>query len=131
VGVDQSAQQGGEPEPDEQGTVGSTGRGRVARDSPRTQPARTDVGGELVGQVQLGHAGVYNLVTKRAKAEEGATMEWVDGNLGIQGDDEVPVWVPRTVSRSLISAFMAGRPRRHRLQAAQHDRPLWPSDSHT
>ncbi|MCF7549071.1 Fe-S cluster assembly protein SufB [Pseudonocardia sp. WMMC193] len=25
---------------------------------------------------------VYNLVTKRAKAEEGATMEWVDGNLG-------------------------------------------------
>jgi Fe-S cluster assembly protein SufB len=25
---------------------------------------------------------VYNLVTKRAVAEEGATMEWVDGNLG-------------------------------------------------
>ncbi|RKT56328.1 Fe-S cluster assembly protein SufB [Saccharothrix australiensis] len=25
---------------------------------------------------------VYNLVTKRAKAEEGATMEWVDGNIG-------------------------------------------------
>src|SRR5689334_23045430 len=25
---------------------------------------------------------VYNLVTKRAKAQEGATMEWVDGNLG-------------------------------------------------
>jgi Fe-S cluster assembly protein SufB len=25
---------------------------------------------------------VYNLVTKRAKAEAGATMEWVDGNLG-------------------------------------------------
>src|ERR1700742_2230736 len=25
---------------------------------------------------------VYNLVTKRAKAEEGATMEWIDGNLG-------------------------------------------------
>ena len=25
---------------------------------------------------------VYNLVTKRAKAEEGATMEWADGNLG-------------------------------------------------
>ena len=24
---------------------------------------------------------VYNLVTKRAKAEEGATMEWVDGNI--------------------------------------------------
>jgi Fe-S cluster assembly protein SufB len=25
---------------------------------------------------------VYNLVTKRAKAEAGATMEWIDGNLG-------------------------------------------------
>jgi Fe-S cluster assembly protein SufB len=25
---------------------------------------------------------VYNLVTKRAKAEAGATMEWVDGNIG-------------------------------------------------
>src|SRR6187431_1303696 len=25
---------------------------------------------------------VYNLVTKRARAEAGATMEWVDGNLG-------------------------------------------------
>ncbi|WP_084626846.1 Fe-S cluster assembly protein SufB [Demequina aurantiaca] len=25
---------------------------------------------------------VYNLVTKRAVAEEGATMEWVDGNIG-------------------------------------------------
>jgi Fe-S cluster assembly protein SufB len=25
---------------------------------------------------------VYNLVTKRAMAYEGATMEWVDGNIG-------------------------------------------------
>jgi Fe-S cluster assembly protein SufB len=25
---------------------------------------------------------VYNLVTKRAVAHEGATMEWVDGNIG-------------------------------------------------
>jgi Fe-S cluster assembly protein SufB len=25
---------------------------------------------------------VYNLVTKRAKADEGATMEWIDGNIG-------------------------------------------------
>src|SRR5699024_1317924 len=25
---------------------------------------------------------VYNLVTKRAKAEENATMEWIDGNMG-------------------------------------------------
>ncbi len=25
---------------------------------------------------------MYNLVTKRAKAYEGATVEWIDGNLG-------------------------------------------------
>ena len=25
---------------------------------------------------------VYNLVTKRAIAHEGATMEWIDGNIG-------------------------------------------------
>src|SRR5262249_56164164 len=25
---------------------------------------------------------VYNLVTKRAVAHEGATMEWIDGNIG-------------------------------------------------
>jgi hypothetical protein len=42
-----------------------------------------------------------------------------------------PRKVPRTVSRSLISAFTAGRPHRHRPEAAQHDRPLWPSDSST
>jgi hypothetical protein len=42
-----------------------------------------------------------------------------------------PLWVPRTVSPSLISAFVAGRPHRHRPEAAQHDRLLWPSDSST
>jgi putative transposase len=39
------------------------------------------------------------------------------------------LWVPRTVSRPLVSAFAAGRPRGHGPQPAQHDRPLWPSDS--
>jgi hypothetical protein len=39
------------------------------------------------------------------------------------------LWVPRTVSGSLISAFDAGRRRRPRQ--AQHDRSLWPSDSST
>ncbi len=33
---------------------------------------------------------VYNLVTKRAVADDDATMEWVDGNLGSQAHDEVP-----------------------------------------
>jgi Fe-S cluster assembly protein SufB len=32
--------------------------------------------------IQNWSTNVYNLVTKRAIAEEGATMEWVDGNLG-------------------------------------------------
>lgn len=32
--------------------------------------------------VQNWSTSVYNLVTKRAHAHEGATMEWVDGNLG-------------------------------------------------
>ena len=41
------------------------------------------------------------------------------------------LWVPRTVSRSLISAFAAGRPEHQRLGPAQHDRQLWPSDSAT
>ncbi len=37
---------------------------------------------------------VYNLVTKRAKAFEGATMEWVDGNLGSKVTMKYPaVWL--------------------------------------
>ena len=32
--------------------------------------------------IQNWSSNVYNLVTKRAIAEEGATMEWVDGNIG-------------------------------------------------
>jgi hypothetical protein len=41
------------------------------------------------------------------------------------------LWVPRTVSRPLISVFAASRPRGHSPQPAQHDRPLWLSDSPT
>ena len=37
---------------------------------------------------------VYNLVTKRATADEGATMEWIDGNIGSKVTDEVPVDLP-------------------------------------
>ncbi|HEX3707983.1 MAG TPA: Fe-S cluster assembly protein SufB [Mycobacteriales bacterium] len=37
---------------------------------------------------------VYNLVTKRAMAHEGATMEWVDGNLGSKVTMKYPaVWM--------------------------------------
>ena len=33
---------------------------------------------------------VYNLVTKRARAEQGATVEWVDGNLGAKTTMKYP-----------------------------------------
>src|SRR5579875_2973819 len=37
---------------------------------------------------------VYNLVTKRARAEEGATMEWIDGNIGSKVTMKYPaVWL--------------------------------------
>ena len=37
---------------------------------------------------------VYNLVTKRARADEGATMEWVDGNIGSKVTMKYPaVWL--------------------------------------
>ena len=37
---------------------------------------------------------VYNLVTKRARAEAGATMEWVDGNIGSKVTMKYPaVWL--------------------------------------
>jgi hypothetical protein len=39
------------------------------------------------------------------------------------------VWVPRTVSWVLISAFAATRPHSHGAHSAQHDRRLRPSDS--
>jgi Fe-S cluster assembly protein SufB len=37
---------------------------------------------------------VYNLVTKRARAEAGATMEWIDGNIGSKVTMKYPsVWM--------------------------------------
>ena len=41
------------------------------------------------------------------------------------------VWVPRSVSRTLISSFAVGRPQYHRPGLRLHDRRLWPSDSPT
>ena len=51
---------------------------------------------------------VYNLVTKRAKAEEGATMEWVDGNIGSKVTMKYPaVWMtgPHAKGEVLSVAF--------------------------
>src|SRR5579864_8495728 len=46
---------------------------------------------------------VYNLVTKRAIAEEGATMEWVDGNLGSKLTMKYPaVWLMGQHSRGEV-----------------------------
>ena len=54
---------------------------------------------------------VYNLVTKRAVAYRDATMEWVDGNLGSQADDEVPGDLPDGAERAkaeMLSIAFAG-----------------------
>ena len=45
---------------------------------------------------------VYNLVTQRAYVREGATMEWVDGNIGLEGHHEIPRLHPcRTLRQRL------------------------------
>ncbi|PZS05456.1 MAG: Fe-S cluster assembly protein SufB, partial [Pseudonocardiales bacterium] len=44
--------------------------------------------------IQNWSTNVYNLVTKRAVAHEGATMEWIDGNLGSKVTMKYPsVWM--------------------------------------
>lgn len=51
---------------------------------------------------------VYNLVTKRAVAEEGATMEWVDGNIGSKVTMKYPAVVmtgPHAKGETLSIAF--------------------------
>ena len=51
---------------------------------------------------------VYNLVTKRAVAEEGATMEWVDGNIGSKVTMKYPaIWLtgPHAKGETLSIAF--------------------------
>ena len=51
---------------------------------------------------------VYNLVTKRATCEEGATMEWIDGNIGSKVTMKYPaVWLmgPHAKGETLSIAF--------------------------
>ena len=51
---------------------------------------------------------VYNLVTKRAVAHEGATMEWVDGNIGSKVTMKYPaIWLqgPNAKGETLSIAF--------------------------
>ena len=53
---------------------------------------------------------VYNLVTKRARAEEGATMEWVDGNIGSKVTMKYPaVWLTGEYAKGeVLSVAFAG-----------------------
>ena len=53
---------------------------------------------------------VYNLVTKRAKAEQGATMEWVDGNIGSKVTMKYPaVWLTGEHAKGeVLSVAFAG-----------------------
>ena len=53
---------------------------------------------------------VYNLVTKRAAAHEGATMEWVDGNIGSKVTMKYPaVWLlGEHASGETLSVAFAG-----------------------
>src|SRR6516165_9569716 len=53
---------------------------------------------------------VYNLVTKRAVAYEGATMEWVDGNLGSKLTMKYPsIWLMGNHARGeVLSVAFAG-----------------------
>ncbi|CAM3258434.1 Fe-S cluster assembly protein SufB [Stackebrandtia soli] len=53
---------------------------------------------------------VYNLVTKRAVAEAGATMEWVDGNLGSKVTMKYPavVMTGEHAKGEVLSVAMAG-----------------------
>ena len=53
---------------------------------------------------------VYNLVTKRAIAEEGATMEWIDGNIGSKVTMKYPaIWLTGEHARGeTLSVAFAG-----------------------
>jgi len=58
--------------------------------------------------IQNWSTNVYNLVTKRAVAHEGATMEWIDGNLGSKVTMKYPaVWMtgPHAKGETLSIAF--------------------------
>ena len=54
---------------------------------------------------------VYNLVTKRAKAEAGATMEWIDGNIGSKVTMKYPaVWLMGEQAKGeVLSVAFAGQ----------------------
>lgn len=60
--------------------------------------------------IQNWSTNVYNLVTKRARAEAGATMEWVDGNIGSKITMKYPaVWMTgEHATGEVLSVAFAG-----------------------
>ena len=69
---------------------------------------------------------VYNLVTKRAVAHEGATMEWVDGNLGSKLTMKYPaIWLmgERATARCCRSRSPARASTRTRAASASTSAP--------
>ncbi|MBI5913550.1 Fe-S cluster assembly protein SufB [Candidatus Azambacteria bacterium] len=60
--------------------------------------------------IQNWSSNVYNLVTKRARAEEGALVEWVDGNLGSKTTMKYPaVFLAGKGARAdILSVSLAG-----------------------
>ena len=60
--------------------------------------------------IQNWSVNVYNLVTKRARAEAGATMEWVDGNIGSKVTMKYPaVWMTgEHANGEVLSVAFAG-----------------------
>ena len=61
--------------------------------------------------IQNWSSNVYNLVTKRAVAQEDATMEWVDGNLGSKLTMKYPaIWLTgRGAHGEVLSIAFAGK----------------------
>ncbi|BBX73843.1 intein-containing Fe-S cluster assembly protein SufB [Mycobacterium shinjukuense] len=60
--------------------------------------------------IQNWSTNVYNLVTKRARAEAGATMEWIDGNIGSKVTMKYPsVWMTGEHAKGeVLSVAFAG-----------------------
>ena len=64
--------------------------------------------------IQNWSTNVYNLVTKRAMCEEGATMEWVDGNLGSKVTMKYPaVWLMGEHARGETLSIAFAGPGQH------------------
>ena len=65
---------------------------------------------------------IYNLVTKRAVAEENATMEWVDGNIGSKLTMKYPAVIlkGRGARGSVLSIAIAGKGQHQDAGAKMH-----------